>query len=317
MAFGEKLGLKGFGKNAMGEGLDLNRPEDFYIRAVANIAAGSKPGDEVPDASPEEIALFEKARRHLPKTVFDAAYWKSLVGEKLWPKVVYVLNRGGRFQDHSKMASGDKLPNPFGKLLCLYQEKTAKNKYAGTGKSYPGYAVYVPLADYAGKALDKLAAGHDLHLITNRTILQCKSRTVSNYWLLPMMPENFISMNPADADKLGLRNGQPVKVVSATNPKGEWNLTNSRTKSMTGKLKLTETIRPGVVTFELGFGHWATGAADTVIDGELIKGDPRRATGINANAAMWTDPAVPNTCLFDPVGGSVSFYDTKVRVIAE
>jgi len=51
------------------------------------------------------------------------------------------------------------------------------------------------------------------------------------------------------------------------------------------------------------------------IDGKLIKGDPRRATGIHANAAMWVDPYLKNTCMLDPVGGSVSFYDTKVRLI--
>ena len=316
MGLGEKLGLKAFGKNALGDGQDLNRPEDYYVRAVANIAAGSKPGDAVPDADAREIELFEKARRHLPKTVFDTGYWKSLVGNALWPKVVYVLNRGGRFQDHSKIATGDKLPNPYGKLLCLYQEKTAKNKYAGNGEHYRGHAHYRPVADFTGQSLDKLAAGHDLHLITNRTILQTKSRTVSNYWLLPMMPENHISMNPADAANLGLRNGQLVKVVSATNPTGEWDLTGGKRKPMTGKLKLTETIRPGVVTFELGFGHWATGAVDTVIDGEVIKADPRRAAGLHANAAMWTDPAMRgNTCLVDPVGGSVSFYDTKVKLL--
>jgi anaerobic selenocysteine-containing dehydrogenase len=316
MALGEKLGFKAFGKNALGDGKDLNRPEDFYLRAVANIAVGAKPGDEVPDADAKEIELFEKARRHLPKTVFDAAYWKQLVGDTAWPKVVYLLNRGGRFQDHAKIASSDKLPNPYGKLLCLYQEKTAKNRYAGNGKHYPGYAVYVPLADYTGAPLDQLAAGHDLHLITHRTILQCKSRTITNYWLQPMMPENAISMNPADAARLGLRNGQSVRVVSATNPAGEWDLTNGNKKPMTGKLKLTETLRPGVVTFELGFGHWATGAVDVTIDGEVIKGDPRRATGIHANAAMWTDPKCPNTPLFDAVGGSVSFYDTMVKILA-
>ena len=84
---------------------------------------------------------------------------------------------------------------------------------------------------------------------------------------------------------------------------------------MTGKVKVTETIMPGVVTFFLGFGHWATGAADVAIDGKVIKGDPRRASGIHANAAMWIDPYLKNTCMLDPVGGSVSFYDTKVRLI--
>lgn len=50
------------------------------------------------------------------------------------------------------------------------------------------------------------------------------------------------------------------------------------------------------------------------INGQVIKGEERRTRGIHANAAMWTDPTIRNTCMFDPVGGSVSFYDTHVRV---
>jgi anaerobic selenocysteine-containing dehydrogenase len=84
---------------------------------------------------------------------------------------------------------------------------------------------------------------------------------------------------------------------------------------MIGMVKSTETIMPGVVTFTLGHGHWATGAADVVIDGKLVKGDPRRGTGVHANAAMWVDPYLKNTCMLDPVGGSVSFYDTKVNLV--
>jgi hypothetical protein len=34
----------------------------------------------------------------------------------------------------------------------------------------------------------------------------------------------------------------------------------------------------------------------------------------HANAAMWTNPVVKNTCMFDPVGGSVSFYNSRVRL---
>ncbi|WP_243688972.1 hypothetical protein [Geotalea toluenoxydans] len=84
---------------------------------------------------------------------------------------------------------------------------------------------------------------------------------------------------------------------------------------MVGKVQITETIRPGVVTFTLGHGHWATGASDVTIDGKVIKGDPRRAAGIHANAAMWIDPHLKNTCMIDKVGGSVSFYDTKVKLV--
>jgi len=114
---------------------------------------------------------------------------------------------------------------------------------------------------------------------------------------------------------LGLRDGDKVKVVSATNPDGEWDLKNGDRKPMVGKIKVIEGIRPGVISYSLGMGHWAYGSRDMVIDGKTIKGDERRGKGIHANAALRTDPKVPNTCLTDPVGASAVFYDTKVNLI--
>ena len=318
MALAEKLGLKAFGPDALGPGAHLTRPEDFYLRAVANVAAGDKPdgSSAVSGADTRELELFTRARRHLPKSVFDEPRWRSTVGEALWPRVVHVLNRGGRFEEHAKGFDGDRLRHPYAALLNLYQEKTAGMKYSGTGKSYPGIARRLPQQDYEGHTLEKQAAGYDLHLITHRTITATKSRTIGNYWLQPLMPENGFLMNPADAERLGLRDGQRVRVVSATNPAGEWDLGHGRRKPMVGALKLTQTMRPGVVSFALGWGHWATGAEDIVVDGRRIKGDARRAAGVHANAAMWTDPALRHTtCLVDPVGGSVSFYDTRVRIV--
>jgi len=86
---------------------------------------------------------------------------------------------------------------------------------------------------------------------------------------------------------------------------------------MTGTVKLTRGIRPGVMAFSLGRGHWAYGSSTTRIDGRVIKADPRRATGVHANAAMRVDEHFGNTCLVDTVGGSVSFYDTSVRLVKE
>jgi anaerobic selenocysteine-containing dehydrogenase len=199
----------------------------------------------------------------------------------------------------------------------LYQEKTATTKNAFTGKPNPGYATYLPITTSLGKSPKEsgLEEGYPFHLITHRDILMCKSRTVPNYWLLAIYPENGVIINQLDARRLGLRNGDRVKVVSATNPEGVWDLKNGVRKPMIGKAMVTETIKPGVISFTLGHGHWATGAADVVIDGKVVKGDPRRATGIHANAAMWIDPYLKNTCMLDPVGGSVSFYDSKVRLI--
>lgn len=319
MLFGlaEKLKLPGFGADAYAPGLDLKHFDDFYIRAVANLAYGEKPdgSDSVPDADEKEIKSFLEARKSLPKSVFDVERWKKLAGEKVWPKVVYVLNRGGRFEDHDKAYKGDRLAHPYGKLLNLYQEKTASTIHSGTGKKNLGYANYIPIMDYHGKEPEDLRKGHDLVLITHRSVVHTKSRTITNQWLNPLMPENAVLINPTDAKRLGLKQGQKVKVVSATNPSGDWDLGAGSTKQMLGSLQFTQTMRPGVISFALGFGNWASGAVDFSIDGKTIKGEPKRAAGIHANAAMWIDPALKNTCMLDPVGGSVSFYDTYVKLV--
>ena len=51
------------------------------------------------------------------------------------------------------------------------------------------------------------------------------------------------------------------------------------------------------------------------IDGKVVKGDKRRSKGVHANAAMWIDTNLKNTCMIDKVGGSVSFYDTMVKLV--
>jgi len=314
LAIGEKLGLPGFGPDGFGPGQAFTRPEDLYLRMVSNVATGDRPGDAVPDASEAETKLFLASRRHLPKVVFDPARWERIVGNGLWRKVVYVLNRGGRFQDWEKAWDGEKVANKYATMINLYQEKTAKVKSAMTGKPLPGYPLYLPApTDALGRTLDD--RGYDLNLITFREISHTKSRTASNYWLLHLLPENAVIINEADAARLGLKDGEAVRITSASNPDGVWDLGNGRKKPMVGKLKAIQGIRPGVVAFSLGHGHWAYGASDVRVDGRVIKGDPRRGAGLHGNAAMRLDPVLKNTCLEDLVGGSAVFYDTRVKLV--
>ncbi|MCM8771030.1 MAG: molybdopterin-dependent oxidoreductase, partial [Candidatus Omnitrophica bacterium] len=42
LGIAEKLGLSGFGKDGLGKGMDFKRPEDFYLKMVANVAFGEK-----------------------------------------------------------------------------------------------------------------------------------------------------------------------------------------------------------------------------------------------------------------------------------
>ena len=50
---------------------------------------------------------------------------------------------------------------------------------------------------------------------------------------------------------------------------------NGQRVPIVGRVKLSEGIRPGVISFAVGYGHWASGASDIVVDGRVIKGDPR------------------------------------------
>ncbi len=318
LAIAEKMNLPGFGENAFGPGLHLKREEDMYLRMVANIGFGDKPNgsDQVPAASPEELKIFEQARRHLPSPVYDAKRWKAVVGEDWWLPVVYVMNRGGRFQEYQKAYKDGQLANKYGKLVGIYLEKLVTTKNSMTGKPYVGHAHFMDgPVDVLGRKLDDEAKGYDLTLITYRHVAQTKSRTPGNYWLQALYPENHIDMSPGDARRLKLADGDQVKVVSLSNEEGIWNLSPGNQKPMIGRVRITEGIRPGVVAFSLGHGHWAYGAGDVVIDGVRVPADPRRATGVHANAAMRVDPVLKNTCLVDLVGGSAVFYQTQVKLL--
>ncbi|MDP2938925.1 MAG: molybdopterin-dependent oxidoreductase [Candidatus Omnitrophota bacterium] len=317
LGIAEQLGLSGFGKDGLGKGVDFKRQEDFYLKMVANVAFGEKKdgSDSLPDADDNEMDLFIKSRRHLSQSVFNLLRWQDACGAQYFRKVIYVLNRGGRFQDYEKAYDNEQLKNKYGRLINLYCEKVAKSKNAMNGKHFLGLASYFPITDVMGKLIEDEKSGFDMHLITYREISQCKTRTVTNYWLLGLLPENHILVNAKDALRLNLKDGRRVKVVSISNPKGIWDLKNGRRIPMVGKVKVTQGIRPGIVAFSLGHGNWANGSTDIVMDRRVIKGDGRRSKGINCNAAMRIDPYLKNTCLLDLVGGSVSFYDSKVRLV--
>jgi tetrathionate reductase subunit A len=332
LGLAERLELPGFGPGGFGALGDLTHPDQLYLKMVANLAFGEKEdgSDAVPDADEEEVRIFEAARRHIRPSVFDLERWKGVAGE-LWPKVVYVLNRGGRFQPYSKGYTEGVFPEPsasafgldltqvghaYGTLLNIYSEKAYQTKSPMTGEHLVGYAKYFPAPlSMLGEPIDDEASGYDLRLITYREIMQTKSRTSSNYWLLALRPENFILINTKDAEERGFREDDLARITSATNPDGVWDLANGRQVPMTGRIRTTEGIRPGVIAFSLGFGHWSYGGVDFTVDDMTIRGDRQRIKGIHANAAMRTDPHNPNTTLIDPVGGSAVFYDTSVKLV--
>ncbi len=316
LAIAEKLGLPGFGKDGFGPGWDLTRPEDWYLKLAANIAVGDKEGDSVPEASEEEMKIFLEARKHLKPSVFSPARWEKAVGSDKWKRTITVLNRGGRWENWKDEVVNGKgmLIYKYGKQLNLYCEPVAKTRHSFTGKRFSGVAIYEPVKDAAGNAVvDK---DFSLYLITYKDILGGQSRNLpNNYWLSSILPENYLLIHSETAQKLGFKDGDRARLISATNPDGKWSLPNRKSLDMAGKIQAVEGMAPGVVAVSWHFGHWGYGASDAVVDGKTVKADKRRTTGLCPNAAMRIDPVLKNSCMTDPIGGSSSFFDTMVTLV--
>ncbi len=319
LAIAEKMGLPGYGKNGFGDGMDFNNRQDYFLRMAANLAFGDKEdgSDAVPEADDEELRVFREARRHLPKAIFDEERWKSVIGdESLWRRVVFLLNRGGRYEDFSKAYKNEKLGHPYSGLFNVFVDNVAAGFHSLTGEHFHGLPNYQPAQDASGKDLPEGGNDYPFQLFTFKHIYGGQSRTVSNYWAqLGVASENYVLMNKVDSDKLGLKEGDLVKLVSPSNPDGVWKLPNNEVKPVVGKVKPIQGIRPGTVAASWSFGHWAYGASDVTIDGQVVKGDPRRATGVCPNAVMYEDPVLKNASLSDPIGGSASYFDTPVNVV--
>lgn len=312
MAISKKLNLSGFGSNAFGSGVPLKRPEDFYLKLMANVAYGDKEGDVVPEANDQELNLFVESRRHLSPAVFNVQAWQKAVKPEDWRKVVTVLNRGGRFESVDKAYVGSQQRYLLGGIKRFYIEEVATSRHSISGNYFSGYGIYQEIQDSMGK---KVEVEGDLKLITHKEVFVTQSRTISNYWSeLSLQPENYVQISRQDAQRLGLKNGDMVRVKSQSNPEGVQDLGNGQQRFVEGKVKTMEGIRPGVVAVSTGYGHWAFGSSDVVVDGVVIKGDSRRATGIHVNPIFRLDDNLRGTPLSEPIGGSVSFYDTWVTL---
>jgi len=146
-------------------------------------------------------------------------------------------------------------------------------------------------------------------LVTHKSAVTSRGLGTVCPWLAEMSPEGFVDMNPRDAARLGLTAGDMVRVRSGTYPKG---ITG-------GRLRLLPGIRPGVIAFPHGYGHWCYASGTWQIDGETITGDASHNAPVRLNAVMRLDPslAAPDgwtTGLADPVAGGQAYYETRVAV---
>jgi tetrathionate reductase subunit A len=192
----------------------------------------------------------------------------------------------------------------------IYNPAVAGARNSVTGEAFAGTARYEPPHDYAGRSLAELdrPAEFPLVLVTHKSAVTSRGLGSVCPWLAEMSPEGFVDMNPRDATGLGLAAGDLVRVRSSTYPKG-----------ITGRLRLLPGIRPGVVAFPHGYGHWRYASGTWQIDGKTVTGDASHNAPVRLNGVMRLDPslAAPDGWtigLLDPVAGGQVYLETRVAV---
>lgn len=311
------LGLPGAGENAFADGSALHSPEDYYLKRIANIAYdGKKP---VKDANAEEMVIFEKARKNALGKYFDINKLKSAVKPEEWPKVVYVLNRGGRFEPQGDEYQGSHIKYQWGKQVYFYDEKAAGFKSAYTGKFFEGLPFADEIRKYNGEVYKP---SKPLQFINWKSRNMTTHRTESNTWLREIRSENYLWINPIDAKKRGLQTDDMVYISSSS-------------AKVKGRVFVTPGIKPGVVGANFSFGHEAYGSQDVKIDGQVMKTAGKyghtpfefnkplheesgfakpRGQGFSVNALTEKDDSYFEGYLVDPLAGGPAQQDVFVEV---
>jgi thiosulfate reductase/polysulfide reductase chain A len=124
-------------------------------------------------------------------------------------------------------------------------------------------------------------------LITGRAPVHTFSRTQSNPYLSSLMPENEVWVNGTTAAKLGLKNGQYVKL------KNQDGVLSNRVR-----VKATQRIREDCVYMVYGFGH-----TNKMLKTAYLRG--ARAGALNTHYAT------------DPLMGATSIHTNFVAIVKE
>ena len=307
----ENMSLTGFGKNAIvdnnGKRHPLHRAEDFYLRGFANIAHGAK----APLATPDEVEFVEKN--------YPVARFKAILPPDEWRQTCYILARGGVFKKYGEVFVGEKFKHGI-KRVVLYNEDLAIARNSLTGEFFPGTLTYRPPSDSAGNILAERDQGYPFAVITHKMNVHSQSRTTSHRWSMELFPENFVVVNEIDADSLGVKGGERVRLISRSNSRG-----------IVGKIKTSKLVRKGCVAISFHYGHSQLGASKLpiskgemvflggkkVVDKDGLIPDPKLGTGLNPNMVSRLDENLANTPLIDLIGGIPDFSSTRVKIIKE
>lgn len=277
----KEIGIPGFGENAIedkdGKLHPLNIPEDFFLRAFANAAFDENP---VPDINNHEIEI-QGLQQNMAK-------WSKILPKEELKKVAFIITRGGRFEKAGQGFIGknqDDFKYAFEGAVKFYMEEVATAKDSFTGKYYSGVPGWYPETFADGSLLTDKYPVSEWPFIGASYKAKFRSVTMlgNSKHLQELSKTNYLEINSEDAKDYGFKNGDEVKLISATG--GE----------IKGKLLVRNGIAKGTVGVTFGYGHWEYGAKQHMVGDKKLGGNKAIGTGVNLTEISMMDPTVPFT----------------------
>ena len=296
IAVAKRLGLAGFGDNAIPDAAGnlhtLNRADDYYLSAAAHIAFQNEP---LPEADESDIA-------HSGIAPLLGKVERTLKPEERGP-VAYLYARGGRFEDFSDHFKGERLTSAWRRTLCIYNETVGTSIDTTSGRhnsgvprhSLPLMADKTPMREVFNEQEWPLLAFSFKSNLMN-------SYAIGNERLRMIKPYNPVQMHRQDAERFGIQHGDTIRIES---PGG----------SVVGLALVSESVMPGSLGIEHGYGHRDLGATPHEIDGQSQPDMPWMRAGININDLGFKDPTrnVDGTWL-EPISGASVRQGLPVKV---
>ncbi len=288
IAVAKAMALPGFGEGAItaadGRKLPLDRAEDWYFRAAANLGfTGKAP---VGDATDDDVALAGVGRM-MPAL-------KAMLPEDEVKKVAFLYSRGGRHQPLAEAWSAEgKAAWPFEKPLQVWNEAVGTSRDAMTGKRNSGVPGWVPARFADGTAVSTRYPDKEwpLRLVSQKSPLQ-NSYSIVGRRLRGLHPENAAGISAADAARLGVKTGDKVRIATPTG-------------SVVATAQVRHGVREGVIAVEHGFGHKELGARPHRIGDRLQPHDPGISAGFALNDLGLLDPTRSSPAVHvDPIAGT-------------
>lgn len=265
------LAMPGFGtgaiRDAEGRPQDLNNATDFFLRGLANIAHAGEP---MPPASDDDLEITGFARY--------AELLQQTLAPDEWRRVATLLTRGGRFDTLENTWAGEQIKQRHQSALPLWDEELAQMRHSMNGQRFSGCPIWQPTLLANGTPMREVYTEADwpLLMISYKSNLM-SSISITAPRLRQVHAHNPVSIHHDDAQKLGIANGQRVRIAS---PSG----------SIIGVAVLRKGIMQGTVAVEFGYGHKELGARAHSIDGHEVAADRGAAAGVNMNDIGIVDP---------------------------